>query len=324
MASSSHAPKNHSSSSSSSSINKPHTSFFRVILPYILEEKKLKLPLKFVGRYGSELSSVANLYLPDGYAWKVGVEKKMKEDGKQEEVWLSKGWGEFMEHHSISEGFFVVFQYRGHSAFDVEIFDLTSSCSIAYPHHHHHHHGEESGFHSEDIVVISDDEDEKDDKFGGEIEKLLERLKASGIVTSHWFYKMMRKMYKNCSKGIEDAILAASNPAHHPSFILLLRSDQIQGKCRPVMPISFARQHILNRGNSTSVVLQMSSGKQWTVVVEKDRKVKAGSCYCVSFGKGWRQFMEDNNLGVADVCLFQLVSPPDLDLLMDVSIFPAH
>ncbi|CAN0880109.1 Putative B3 domain-containing protein Os03g0621600, partial [Linum grandiflorum] len=269
-----------------------------------------KLPLKFVRRYGSDITSVAKLSLPNGNTWQVDVEKKRKEDGsKEEEIWLTKGWGEFMEHHSISKGFFLVFQYRGHSVFDVDIFNLTT-CSISYPP------PQESG--SPEIIAVSDEEDdEKDDKFDGdEMENTLERLKASGMVTSHWLCSRIRKMYIKCNKGIEDAMLA-SNPQHH-SFILVLNSDDCEGKCRPVIPVSFAREHILDRGN-ISVVLQTAK-QNWRVEVRK-RRTKSGSIFCVTFGKGWRQFKEDNNLGEGDVCLLHLISPEDL--VLAVSIFPA-
>ncbi|CAN0880106.1 B3 domain-containing protein At3g18960 [Linum grandiflorum] len=310
-----HAPNTRSRtwpSSSSSSINKPHTSFFSIILPSILQQNKLKLPLKFGRRYGSDISSVATLSLPNGHAWEVDVEKKSKEDGnKEEEIWLSKGWAEFMDHHSISIGFFLVFRYRGHSVFDVDIFNLTT-CSIAYPPPL-----------PQESVVISDEDDEKDDEFGGgEMEKMLERLKASGIVTSPWFKARIRKMYNKCKKGLEDAILA-SNPAY-PSFIVIVSPDQIEGKSRPVIPISFAREHIPERRESTTdVVLQMGelgkSVKQWSVQMARGR---SASYYAVTLGKGWRQFNDDNNLGVGDVCLFHLISHPE-DLVFDVSVFHA-
>ncbi|GFY89971.1 hypothetical protein Acr_07g0001680 [Actinidia rufa] len=46
--------------------------------------------------------------------------------------WLHDGWKEFSEHHSISCGFFLVFNYEGNSKFNVLIFDLSAS-EIHYP-----------------------------------------------------------------------------------------------------------------------------------------------------------------------------------------------
>ncbi|CAN0880120.1 B3 domain-containing protein At3g18960 [Linum grandiflorum] len=210
----------------SSSSNKPHSSFFRIILPSILEQKQLKLPLKFVRRYGLDISSVAKLSLPNGNAWQVDVEKKRKEDGNnEEEIWLTKGWGEFMEHHSIAIGFFLVFRYRGHSVFDVDIFNLTT-CSIAYPQF------ENVG---SSHIVISDEEDEKDEKFGGdEMEKTMESLEASRIVTSCFLHRRIRNMYIKCKKGIEEAILVSDSDPSYPSFILVLNYDESRGRDRPV------------------------------------------------------------------------------------------
>ncbi|CAN1141703.1 B3 domain-containing transcription factor VRN1 [Linum perenne] len=311
-------------SSSTSCINKPHGSFFRIIVPNILQQNKLKLPKKFVRRYGSEISSKAKLWLPNGYEWKVGVEKR-KEDDDEEEVWLSDGWVEFMEHHSISNGFFLVFDYHGDSAFHVGIFDLTT-CSISYQNtksRNVHFKEEES---SPNIIVISDDDDDQDDK-DGEMEKTLERLRGSGILTNPSTHRKIRKMYIKCYKGIEEAVVRVrSTQLHPPSFIILLSSDQIRARSRPMIPISFVRQHIVA---CTSVVLEMGGGKQWSVRLEM---IKSGKYELVSFGQGWSMFKEDNKLGEGDVCLFQLISndlhedkeEEEVVVVMDVSIFPAH
>ncbi|KAJ0013902.1 hypothetical protein Pint_21659 [Pistacia integerrima] len=100
--------------------------FFKVILPSTLEAKMLKIPQKFVTKFGDELSSVATLTLPNGRVWQVGV---VKERGK---IWFGNGWSEFVENHSINTGHLLVFRFRSNSNFHVVIFDM-SAFESEYP-----------------------------------------------------------------------------------------------------------------------------------------------------------------------------------------------
>ncbi|CAN1234259.1 B3 domain-containing transcription factor VRN1 [Linum perenne] len=162
-------------------------SFFRVILPCVLEEKKLKLPLNFARAFGKELGPIAKLWLPTGYSCEVTVEK-----GSNDDVWLSEGWSEFVDRFSISNGFFLVFDYLGESnRFNVQIFDLTT-CSIRYPSVEQKEEEDDPNEEEQQqqppisTVVISDDEDcelvhsesdrepitsEKRDHFSGTVRK---------------------------------------------------------------------------------------------------------------------------------------------------------
>lgn len=54
----------------------------------------------------------------------------LKKDGRN--VWFRDGWHEFVEIHSITPGYFLVFKYEKNSRFRVHIFD-TTACEIKYP-----------------------------------------------------------------------------------------------------------------------------------------------------------------------------------------------
>ncbi|CAI0383901.1 unnamed protein product [Linum tenue] len=342
----------------------PLPSFFRVILPSMLEKKKLvtsqallstssnisvknrdhtclllpisqKLPLKFVKMHGSELSSTAALTLPNGQVWNVGVEKATSDD--KEEIWLGDGWGEFVAHHSIFAGFFVVFEYQlGRSAFAVSIFDFTT-CSIEYPKSEQLDE-EQTGSPHCIVISSSDEEDEGDCEpitrnklrprrrqpsdliMTPEMEKTLECLEASGIATRGRFHLMLPKVYRKCKKGIEEAI--ACKPEDRPCFIAVLTSNQIRGSTRTTIPTWFGREHKIERGCKRSGILVVcngeKAGEQWRVDLARSALREE-----VFMGKGWGRFMEDNSLGEGDVCLFQLVSSED-PVKMDVSIFTAQ
>ncbi|PSS29379.1 B3 domain-containing transcription factor [Actinidia chinensis var. chinensis] len=101
-------------------------SFYKIIVPSMMNDHKLRIPEDFAKIYGNELSTFATLTVPSGRDWRVGVEKA------DTMIWLHDGWKEFAEHHSISCGFFIVFNYEGNSNFYVLIFDLTAA-EIHYP-----------------------------------------------------------------------------------------------------------------------------------------------------------------------------------------------
>ncbi|KAJ4827435.1 hypothetical protein Tsubulata_011088 [Turnera subulata] len=100
--------------------------FYTPIISSTLEEKKLKIPSKFVKKYGSELGDVAKVVVSDGHAWKMGLTRGLKM------IWFDGGWLDFVEHYSISRGYLLFFKHTGLSTFHVHILDKTA-CEIEYP-----------------------------------------------------------------------------------------------------------------------------------------------------------------------------------------------
>ncbi|KAK3195645.1 hypothetical protein Dsin_026955 [Dipteronia sinensis] len=116
--------------SSSTSLTEPLSHFFKVILCATIEEKKLRLPEKFVRKFRDELSAVVTLTVPNGRTWHVQLTKEEKK------IWfLHDGWHDFVKYHSICVGSFLVFKYRKNSSFHVLIFDQ-SACEIQYSIYH--------------------------------------------------------------------------------------------------------------------------------------------------------------------------------------------
>ena len=85
-----------------------------------------RFPKKFVREYGDKLSSIATLTVPNGSIWQVRLEKA------NNNIWVRGGWQDFVEHHSINYGYFLVFKYKGNSKFQVLVFDMTAT-EIKYP-----------------------------------------------------------------------------------------------------------------------------------------------------------------------------------------------
>ncbi|KAG7993801.1 hypothetical protein I3843_01G024200 [Carya illinoinensis] len=107
-------------------VKAPH--FFKIILADPLRHGKLMIPRRFVRKHGEGLSNLAFLNLPNGVEWKLELTRC---DG---EIWLQKGWQEFLEYYSVKPGHFLVFRYEGNSRFHVLIFDM-SATEIDYPTH---------------------------------------------------------------------------------------------------------------------------------------------------------------------------------------------
>ncbi|EOX98133.1 Sulfotransferase, putative isoform 1 [Theobroma cacao] len=95
--------------------------FYKLIVSSILQDKKLRIPHKFVKKYGDELSSIVTLATPSGRFWLV----ELKKDKRR--MWFDSGWNVFVEYYSISVGYFLVFRYEGNSHFNVHVYNLAAS-----------------------------------------------------------------------------------------------------------------------------------------------------------------------------------------------------
>ncbi|KAJ4836451.1 hypothetical protein Tsubulata_023090 [Turnera subulata] len=113
-------------SETDSKTGRPFSLFFKVVFPMEFKEKKMRIPPKFVRYYRNELSHAATIVVPTGRVWPIGLSEKRKE------IFFDKGLPRFLEHYSITEGQFLIFNYEGNSRFNVHICD-TSCCEIRYP-----------------------------------------------------------------------------------------------------------------------------------------------------------------------------------------------
>ncbi|KAL6993680.1 hypothetical protein U1Q18_011792 [Sarracenia purpurea var. burkii] len=105
-------------------LNAPH--FFKIITPLVAQQRKLKIPRKFMIRYGKNLANLVFLSVPSGAIWRVELLSS------NEDAWLCNGWEQFAEFYSISLWYFLAFRYDGKSNFHVLIFDMSAS-EIEYP-----------------------------------------------------------------------------------------------------------------------------------------------------------------------------------------------
>ncbi|BAT98799.1 B3 domain-containing transcription factor VRN1 Protein VERNALIZATION 1 [Vigna angularis] len=95
--------------------------FHKLVLSTTLQSRQLRIPDIFLRKYGTQLSTVATLTVPDGSIWRIGLKKA---DSK---IWFVDGWQDFVQRYSIGVGYFLVFMYEGNSSFIVHIFNLSTS-----------------------------------------------------------------------------------------------------------------------------------------------------------------------------------------------------
>lgn len=81
------------------------------------------------------------------------------------------------------------------------------------------------------------------------------------------------------------------------------------------VPIRFLKRYLLsNNEMSVNCVLEVSDGRKWGPIKCRDYKT-CGKLY----GPNWKKFREDNQLGVGDVCVLELMN--EMKKVLKVTIF---
>ncbi|KAJ4716406.1 B3 domain-containing transcription factor VRN1-like [Melia azedarach] len=301
--------------------------FFKVILPSTLEDKKLRIPAKFVKKFGDELSAVATLRVPNGCVWRVGLKK----DGRK--IWFHENWDEFVKYHSICFGYFLVFKYVKNSTFHVLIFD-TTACQIDYQSNQNdkQNSAQEDEKANEKSVEILDstatykrpispekkrepeskkcklEETEEMDELNGvndDDDELVALLKEKGICITgrHYLFSTEER-----ERAIEIARLVEPK---HPSFMIILGANS-RKHTRVYAPAAFGKY--VNR-SLQFVKLQNACGRERRIKIHK----KSSNSDGFHFRKGWGEFSKNNDIHGGDICVFELIRTEDV--LLKVSVF---
>ncbi|KAF9603205.1 hypothetical protein IFM89_034538 [Coptis chinensis] len=230
----------------------------------------LKLPPKFVQKFGNDLSDdVAHLKVPGGKTWQVELRKS---DGC--EVFLHSGWQEFVEYYSISSGHFLLFRYDGNSNFHVLIFDMTC-CEIRYPHNIDH-------------KANSGEETQKG------------RFKTSESEDEDLPFAKRRPSFTKNSVAKRQTVTKTGQPSElklkHPSYTVVMSSSY--AKHYLPLPLSFVKRYL--RYGLRSLTLEASNGRRWVVGLNVYKNH-------ARLSKGWTSFATENNLKEGDACEFELI-----------------
>ncbi|KAI5319449.1 hypothetical protein L3X38_039157 [Prunus dulcis] len=288
----------------------PH--FFKIILDDTSKNIRIKIPMKFVMKYGEHLSSPVHLKLPNGAEWEIEL-RRCNNGG----VWFDKGWPEFSKFCSLDYGNWLVFGYEGNSNFHVLIFDRTSTeveYAITKPEM------EETDYEEEDDNSI-----EILDGFPPCPRKAREK----SPLPCPQPHKKMRtceedesdpsevkdgvgSMHASTTSGKAIALQRAiAFESVCPSFTVVMQPSYISYGPLTV-PAGFAKRHLMKQ--PANAILKVSDGGTWSVKFSYPKPK-------VRFLQGWRVFVRDNNLKLGDVCVFILIK--DIKLSFEVVFFRA-
>ncbi|XVF15646.1 hypothetical protein REPUB_Repub09cG0172400 [Reevesia pubescens] len=108
---------------------------------------------------------------------------------------------------------------------------------------------------------------------------------------------------------------SAFKSTENPVLYVVMQPSFVSCNYRMIIPLDFTRRFLtMQHGNLT---LCNSNGKTWPAKYYRTAENKKPKAYIHG---GWRAFVEDNNLDVGDICVFELIKHPEI--LMKVVIYP--
>ncbi|XP_074318179.1 B3 domain-containing protein LOC_Os12g40080-like [Silene latifolia] len=229
------------------------------------------IPIKFMAKYGNDLSDVVSLKFPTGKTWKV---KLLKENGR---AWFNDGWHEIVTYYSICPGHFLMFTYGGTSRFNVLIFDMTT-CEIEYP---------------------------LDSHAPWEIQKTKANHTAPTSSKENGMHALGRRCRRKFSSATrKDINKINSHQFGNPSFAIRMHPTHVthtRNNFRMQIPSKYAAEYFINaQGTGT---LQNAAGDTWPIKYNSSSRPKV-----LKFSWGWKEFALDNKLCVNDICVFELIN----------------
>ncbi|PON54057.1 B3 DNA binding domain containing protein [Parasponia andersonii] len=317
----------------------PH--FFTIILEETLQENKLRIPQKFVRKYGESLSNSVFVKLSCGSKWKMELKEQ---DNK---IWFKKGWPDFAKHYALKRGSMLIFRYEGNSEFHAFIFDA-STVEIEYPsisvdvdksNVDLELQSPKEKVVEDDYVEILDDlspcpkRKEKSplpcpqphkimrtgptgktqSNSAGPNECELERKpdllpnsdKDKSTSTTYEIDEIIRHMETHMYRSEKVATLqkAIDFKSTRPFFKVIMQPSYIYGSHLD-FPHDFAKRHLNNKSKDAILIVPTGGRKTWSVnytFIERENTIIA------RFQSGWISFSRDNNLEVGDVCVFVLL-----------------
>ncbi|KAK3195658.1 hypothetical protein Dsin_026968 [Dipteronia sinensis] len=315
--------------------------FFKIIRHSTLQHKKLVIPKVFVKKFGNELSTVSTLTVPNGGVWKVELTK----GGKN--IWFHGGWPAFVEYHSISNGYFLLFRYLKNSTFHVLIFDM-SACEIRYPHccveQKDNNQDELEDEDSVEIIGYLTPKPPSSDStasfenpiFRRGYEAQSKRRKMEEVVdlyeldfvgdeSEHELLDILEKMrisvkrnfqYINAEEKVRAIAAARLFRPKNPSFMVIMRHRDLS-KGTMYVPFQFAKKYLI-RKDAELIKLHDRDGREWSVKFRKSLP-EGGGGGGGDFIHGWTKFSKDKNLKKGDICMFELIR--EKNIVLKVLVF---
>ncbi|XP_024030727.1 B3 domain-containing transcription factor VRN1-like [Morus notabilis] len=320
----------------------PH--FFSLVLQNTLRDNRLLIPTKFVKKYGETLSNSVFVKLPSGSEWKMELRKS---NGR---FCLQKGWPEFVKYYSIGFGHFLVFRYEGNSRFHACIFD-TTTVEIEYPLIRAHSDGPKIEEIKDDgsVEVLEDLSpyprkrkssplpcSQPHKKFRtspiGETEikgtRSNERILKNSMRNGDLHHSKSMRVSAEDGNG-DKSIMPRWRLSEVKSFTykVVIKPSHVGKYFDMCLPRKFADGFLKNK--CLDAVLKLSDGGTWPIRF-RSRRCDDERRRGARFEKpSWEKFARDNNLKVADTCVFELINGNEMSfkvsiLKADLDSHPSH
>ncbi|KAM6564464.1 hypothetical protein CsatB_024462 [Cannabis sativa] len=245
------------------------------------------------------------------------------------DVLLKKGWADFAIHYNLlkSEDYTLSFIYHeNQSTFLVGILDA-NGIEISYPVTSNIDHQQELPKRPEEEEKEGADQDHnnpssstsplpslrprrteqgqqlsrKDSTFLLEPAKKTVKFDLSNKECSIQPRRKFRRKRKLRGKSKAEVLMRAKDfKSKDPSFIVPLQPTYVRAGFSMNVPFKFAKTYL---GKSQDVILKVEDGRTWPVNFSY-RQYRG--CSKTAFGCGWKEFVQDNDLKVGDVCAFVL------------------
>ncbi|CAN1170425.1 Putative B3 domain-containing protein Os03g0621600 [Linum perenne] len=247
------------------------THFFKIILESTILDNKLMIPRKFISKFGDKLLRSATLEVPSGDKWEVEL-------------------------------------YKGHSSFEVVIFDTTAT-EIEYP-----------VLNDESPMVVDSTDDAAQQVSQVKRERchdpIPEQNPSSSAAGNLNKTVKIEEQGLNCEESSKKPLCwrvvgGAGLAPEKPSFKIEMTSTKATAY-NLHLPRWFTNEHKVFE-NEEMVKLEVGD-KVWAVHmnVQNNKYVR--------FASGWRGFAQDNSLKPGDICAFELVKRwPNLSMKVTIS-----
>ncbi|KAK7411200.1 hypothetical protein VNO78_02632 [Psophocarpus tetragonolobus] len=276
-----------------------NTNVERITLEYSCMEFLQKIPNTFAKQYGDCLSDPVCLRPPDLKEFKVHWTRRENGD-----VWLEKGWKEFVENYSLKNGHFVVFKYEGASMIDVLILDR-SALEIDYSSDYYVE--EMSSDESDKILEENPRERQSGRHMIVKRNPKYHKLDSAGGVQSRQGKKLKKNRKHrqeaqitclNMPKTLKAQQLTRKFESENPFFTLIIKKSQLEENAKKWVP-----RFLDIESNKKSVMLEYGT-RIWCVQMIRVR----GKNYDL-FSSGWSVFAKESKLQDGDICIFELTDP---------------
>ncbi|WVY96613.1 hypothetical protein V8G54_028764 [Vigna mungo] len=292
--------------------------FFKKIDADTLRNGDLRIPRSFVSKYWQDISNPLHLLLPKGVEWEV----KWRKVGA--DIWLIDKWKKFSEFYSLDEDNLLMFKYVGMSQFEVVILHQTG-LEIMYPLKEATLDNVENGNGNSSLHFKKTKSSLQSCRFGKKvktncknprniskdvanrsgpsqrIKEELDEQHANGFHSTKSQKRGTKRKPSACNFSTRSGTAMERAESFRSENLFFIRKMQPSYIPRRMMvPSSFITED--EEDEHDRVTLWTTESRPWHVEFYRNN-----SSNQINLTTGWKNFVQDNNLRLGDVCVFEKI-----------------